>query len=245
MARSPCDPPPMRIEPSTGLRTPKLGRPSQVGRQAIVEAAVAVGFEDLSVSAVARHLGVKHSTLYRYFSSKEELIAAAADQVVAAASWPAPRAGWRPYLRAVARTTFLLFEEHPGLAMQIAGMRVSLAALARQSASTASVLVDLGFDAESAVLAQDLVNELVLLYFLAGQRSGDASTPEDAAELRRNNLLGDITASADPPVADAFSRVIAGHPADWLTRKIEVVLDGIAASAPATSTSAGNTHRDG
>ncbi|WP_199566824.1 TetR/AcrR family transcriptional regulator [Streptomyces triticagri] len=248
MSRTPADPhrrpadpqsPPAdrqrpHAELSARLHVPKLGRPPQVGRRSIVEAAVAVGFEELSMSAVARHLGVKHSTLYRYFPQKEALLAAAADHVVASMEWPPPYASWRPYLRALVRTTFRMFDEHPGLALHVAALRGGLVEYARQGARATAVLVELGMDPESAVLAQDLVNEQVLLYFLAGQQEGRPATgAEETAQLRRR-MLEDVRGEAPGPVADAFERVIGGRPEDWLNRKIEVILDGIAGSFPLT-----------
>lgn len=230
MSRSPADPQHPHAELSARLRVPKLGRPPQVGRQSIVEAAVEVGFEDLSMSSVARRLGVKHSTLYRYFPQREALLAAAADHVVAAADWPAPCPGWRPYLRALARTTFRMFADHPGLALHVAALRGGLVEYARQGARAAAILVEIGVEPESAVLAQDLINEQVLLYFLAGQRTGQPATDVDeTAELRRR-MLDDIREEGPEPVADAFERVVSGSPEGWLNRKIEVILDGMAAS---------------
>ncbi|MET9257378.1 TetR/AcrR family transcriptional regulator [Streptomyces sp. NPDC048182] len=245
MSRPPADPQRPQADPqadpqrphaelSARLRVPKLGRPPQIGRKSIVEAAVAAGFEDLSMSSVARELGVKHSTLYRYFPHKEALLAAAADHVVATMDWPAACPGWRPYLRALARTTFRMFDAHPGLAPHVAALRGGLVEYARQGARAAAALVETGMDPESAVLAQDLVNEQVLLYFLAGQRSGQPVTGVDeTAELRRR-MLDDIRDERPGPVADAFERVVAGRPEDWLHRKIEAILDGIAASFPLT-----------
>ena len=186
------------------------------------------------MSSVARRLGVKHSTLYRYFPQREALLAAAADHVVAAADWPEPCAGWRPYLRALARTTYRMFADHPGLALHVAALRGGLVEYSRQGARSAAVLVETGMDPESAVLAQDLVNEQVLLYFLAGQRGGQPATDVDeTAELRRR-MLDDVREEGPGPVADAFERVVSGSPEDWLNRKIEVILDGVAASFPLT-----------
>ncbi|MEV0220501.1 TetR/AcrR family transcriptional regulator [Streptomyces sp. NPDC050704] len=225
---------------SARLRVPKLGRPPQVGHKAIVDAAVAVGFEELSMSSVARQLGVKHSTLYRYFPHREALLAAAADHVVASMNWPSPHPSWRPYLRELARTTFRMFAAHPGLALHVAALRGGLVEYARQGARTAAALVDTGMDPEFAVLAQDLVNEQVLLFFLAGQREGQPATgTEETAELRRN-MLDDMREAVPGPVTDAFERVVDGRPEDWLNRKIEVILDGIAATVPV----AGNSPKD-
>ncbi|WP_329181894.1 TetR/AcrR family transcriptional regulator [Streptomyces sp. NBC_01477] len=241
MPRPPAGSPPLRLpahpELNARLRVPKPGRPPQVNRRSIVDAAVDVGFEEMSVSAVARRLGVTHSTLYRYFATKDELVAAAANQVVAAVDWPAPTAGWRPYLRAVARAAFRLFEQYPGLALRIAGLRVGLAEFARQGVRTASVLVDMGFDAESAVLAQDMLHEQVLLYFLAGRAAGEADSGSGSAvEPRRAPVADpgeeDGRTAAGSAVAEALGRVGERSPEAWFHRKVQLLLDGIAASAP-------------
>jgi TetR/AcrR family transcriptional regulator, tetracycline repressor protein len=214
--------------PSVSRPRPRLrraGRPSRVGRDSIVSAAVEVGFQEISVSAVARHLGVKHSTLYRYFGSKDELVAAAVDSVVARAPWPEPTAGWRHYLKATARVLFRLLQSHPGLAAHIAALSGELGEFRRVRGRAAQTLHAMGFSAEDAVIAQDMANEQVLLFFRAVRSGGTApGFPRSGGPDRPSDLI--------PQVADAFQHEDAGPPEECFARKLDVLLDGLAAMAP-------------
>lgn len=53
-----------------------MGRPAQISREKILEAASTLPLDDLSVSAVASRLGVTHGSLYKYFPSRAALVAA-------------------------------------------------------------------------------------------------------------------------------------------------------------------------
>ncbi|MDN3356781.1 TetR/AcrR family transcriptional regulator [Actinomadura sp. DC4] len=213
-------------------RTPRLGRPPLVDRQSIVRAAIGVGFGAITMTAVAEHLGIKHSTLYRYFANRDELITAAVDLAVAEASWPEPEGDWRNVLNEHTWATFRLLDANPGLATQIGSLRIDSAAYGAVSHRAVTALLDLGFGAEEAILAHDLVHEQVLMFFTAGQRQGDAvGDIERTAELRRA-MLEDALPDVDPRLRDALTHVVQGPPADWFARKLAVILDGIAAFAP-------------
>ena len=65
---------------------PKRGRPRSIeSHQAILEAALSllaeVGFEAMSIEAIASRAGVGKTTIYRRYSSKEELVAAAIESI--------------------------------------------------------------------------------------------------------------------------------------------------------------------
>ncbi|WP_435132401.1 TetR/AcrR family transcriptional regulator [Actinacidiphila sp. bgisy144] len=215
-------------------RTPRLGRPPQVDREAIVRAAVTVGFGRLGMSTVAQRLGTKHSTLYRYFATRDDLVAATVDAVVAAADWPEPTGSWRQDLAAHAWATYRLLERHPGLAGHIVSLRGNSEAYGKVNGRVVSRLVDAGFRAESAILAHDVVHEQVLMFFLAGQGSGDdgeATTPQRAAELRREQLP-DALEEIDPRLREALAGIVRGEPERWFARKLDVLLDGLAPLAP-------------
>jgi AcrR family transcriptional regulator len=205
-----------------------MGRPAQVDRASIAAAAVEVGFEDLSVSSVARHLGVKHSTLYRYFATREDLVAAAVDEVVVHARWPQPSDDWEQYLRGVGTTTFRLLQQHPGLALQISSLRVGSAELARQGLLVAAALLEHGFGPRQAILAQDLVNEQALLFFLAGQRLGEPTMDARGAARLRKQMLDPGVADGDPTIVAAVADVVAGSPEAWFACKLDVLIAGIA-----------------
>ena len=52
------------------------GRPAQISRQKILEAAAELPVDDVTMSAVAARLGVTHASLYKYFPSRAALVAA-------------------------------------------------------------------------------------------------------------------------------------------------------------------------
>jgi hypothetical protein len=154
------------------------------------------------------------------------------DHVVSAVSWPEPGHDWAAYLREHAWTTFRLLDEHPGLAGQVMSLRAAATAYRQVSRQTVTALLDLGFGAAEAILAYDLVHELVLLFFLAGQRQGDpARTPDEAAELRRG-LVRQARPAVDPRLFEALVQIVNGPPRDWFARKLDVLITGLASLAP-------------
>ncbi|SFE52996.1 transcriptional regulator, TetR family [Actinacidiphila alni] len=215
-----------------GLRTPRLGRPPQVDREAIIKAALTVGFGQLGMSSVAQELGIKHSTLYRYFPTRDALISAAVDAVVTDTRWPEPSGQWRGDLGDHAWATFHLLDRYAGLAGHIVSLRIDSAAYGEVSHRMVTHLVDLGFTAENAILAYDLVHEQVLMFFLAGQRRDEpAKTADQAADLRRE-MLPDALPSVDPRLREALTGIVNGSPGDWFARKLDVLLDGLVVLAP-------------
>ena len=197
-----------------------------------MRAAAAVGFGAITMTAVAEHLGIKHSTVYRYFANRDELITAAVDSVVAEASWPAPEGDWRNVLSEHVWATFRLLERHPGLAAQISSLHIDSAAYGTVSHRAVTALLDRGFGAEEAILAHDLAHEQVLMFFMAGRRQGEAAgNPEEAAGLRRA-MLKDALPDLDPRLHNALTRIVTDQPAEWFARKLKVIIDGIASLAP-------------
>ena len=67
-------------------KKPKRGRPRSIeSHQAILEAALSllaeVGFEAMSIEAIASRAGVGKTTVYRRYAGKEELVAAAIESI--------------------------------------------------------------------------------------------------------------------------------------------------------------------
>ncbi|MFI6348464.1 TetR/AcrR family transcriptional regulator [Streptomyces sp. NPDC050560] len=209
-------------------RTPKVGRPALVDRAAIVRAAVAVGFGRIGMTSVADRLGIKHSTLYRYFPTRDALITAAVDAAVTGAEWPRPAGGWRELLRAQAWAAFRLLESHPGLAAHIVSLRVDSDAYGDIAHRVVTALLDRGFTAEDAILAHDLVHEQVLMFFLAGGRDEGAPTTPERARLLRRDMLPEALPRVDPRLRQALTDVVTGDPRDWFARKLDVLLAGLA-----------------
>ena len=67
----------IKCEPQNG-RAKTAGRPRRLTTEQVLETAIAIGLEGLTMSAVARRLGVSITVLYGYVSSREELVRLAA-----------------------------------------------------------------------------------------------------------------------------------------------------------------------
>lgn len=82
---------------------------------AAIELADRDGLARLSLSTLASELGTATASLYRYFSSKEELLLLMRDTVAAGPDDPAPTdpANWRAGLNAIAWHIFDRYRAHP------------------------------------------------------------------------------------------------------------------------------------
>ena len=218
--------------PRTSPGSRRRGRPPVVDEAAIVDAALTVGFAQLSMSAVGRQLGLAHSTLYRYFPDREALAAAAIDRAVAAHQWPAPENDWRNYLRELASSFWGLYAAHPGLAAEVAGLRSTSAALVDLTNRSAGTLLESGFEADTAVLVVDMLGDLVTHAFVpptAGPPSPDQESESlEESTQRRVALMSPWLDRFEPQLRGAFAATIRRTPQEQLTRKIEVMIAGLA-----------------
>jgi AcrR family transcriptional regulator len=219
----------------------RMGRPALVDREAIVRAAIEIGFDRLTVSAVGSRLGVAHSTLYRYFSSRDALAAAAIDRCVGSVQWPERGDDWREFLAATAWSYWTLYEAHRGLALEVSTLRSTSEALVAITNRSALALLESGFDADDALLVIDMLGELVTQAFL-----GAASAPEpavsggsadddqphtvsvvDGVRQRRVELMRPWLDAYEAPLRDAFAEIIARPPVRQFEKKLEIFLNGV------------------
>lgn len=225
----------------SGVGKPRMGRPSRVDREAIVRAAVEIGFDQLTMSAVGSRLGVRHSTLYRYFGTRDALAAAAIDRCVGSVPWPEPDGDWREFLRATARSYWSLYERHAGLAVEVSTLRTISAAMVDIANRSSVALLDLGFDAEDALLVIDMLGELVTQAFLgasAAQPEAPATTegPDtvsvvDGSRRRRVELMRPWLDRYDARLRDVVAEVIVRPPVRQFEKKLEIFLDGVSRRA--------------
>jgi AcrR family transcriptional regulator len=81
----------------------RRGRPSQITFEQVVEAAVHLGLEHITVQAVADHLGVTRAAVYYYVSSSEELRRIAAHRLLPSFDvMTGEHATWQEWLRSFA-----------------------------------------------------------------------------------------------------------------------------------------------
>ena len=93
---------------------PPPGRKRQLTTEQIVEAVLANGLSSFSLPSIAKHLGVAHSGLYRYFTDRDELVVRALEYCTSSVEWPTSALPWREQLAAIGETIWLLCDTYPG-----------------------------------------------------------------------------------------------------------------------------------
>jgi len=96
------------------------GRPRTISKDAVVQAALAAvteaGLRDLTISRVAARLGVAPMALYRHVPSKQALLEAVTEAVVAQVDLWVDEAEPLQVVQVLARRLWAVFEHHPGTA---------------------------------------------------------------------------------------------------------------------------------
>ena len=170
----------------------------RLNREIIATGVVEVGFDALTITSLAEHLGVVHASLYRHVANRDELVALGVDHLLAQVVWHDDDLDldWRPYLEGQAWTLWGLLEAHPGLSSEMAVLESPPSALKARQAHVAARLEALGFVPEDAALAVDTVYDLPFDVFI------------------RSAVINQARAQQDP-----------GR--DWFARKLDLVLAGI------------------
>jgi AcrR family transcriptional regulator len=127
-----------------------------------------VGFENLSMRALARELGTPAMTIYHYVPSKEALDALVIDAIFRTIPVPGPKEGtWEERLRKLERKVRRVLAQHPGVARHLGDG--GSAEGGRLAEGVLGILRDGGFNQRDSVLC------FAALYtFMTGQINLDA-----------------------------------------------------------------------
>jgi AcrR family transcriptional regulator len=147
-------------------RTPLLSR------ERIVEVAVAVidaeGLDALSTRRLARELGVQAPSLYNHFATKEEILDAVGDAIVAGVDLSMlGRDDWPEALKAWARAYRAAFRAHPNVVPFLARGPARRPAALRLADAVYGALVDAGWPPSHATRIG-----ATMRYFVAGSALG-------------------------------------------------------------------------
>jgi DNA-binding transcriptional regulator YhcF (GntR family) len=104
---------------------------AEITRERIIQVAIdiadAEGIAALSMRRIAVDMDVATMSLYRWITSKDDLVVGMMDRLMGAGEWPAaPPAGWRAQLEYVARRQWGGYCEHPWLAHVVSLTRPQL-----------------------------------------------------------------------------------------------------------------------
>lgn len=216
-----------------GRRRP--GPKPRLSKRAIVEAALELGFQEFTMTALAKRLDATHAALYRHFSGRDAIVAAAVTELVEQAPPVDLSGGWREALSSEARAHWFMYQRYPGLIAIVRSTPGAAEALWRRGGETQRYLLAQGLDSEAVLLAVDSVFDMVM----DGAASADAfrqGIPE------RARLLAD-SGAMEPRIAALMLDVIRDDPTIWFEKKLTIVLDGIAAWLAATGDKANGAGR--
>lgn len=95
---------------STAAATKPVGRPRRLSIDQVLEAAIALGLDRVTMADVARSLGVRVTVLYNYVANRDEMVRFAAVRVAQKHGFPADSGQhWSLYAAEHARALFALF----------------------------------------------------------------------------------------------------------------------------------------
>lgn len=138
------------------------GRPKALSIDSLRAATLAVGFERMSVAAVARELGVTHSTIYNYVTGREELEELALDAAVRSVAWPDLERPWREMLVSLGDAIWAVLDRYPGLAESIGRARQAPRSVVELSVALSDALVAQGFSQREALISLDFIIDLAI-----------------------------------------------------------------------------------
>jgi AcrR family transcriptional regulator len=140
-----------------------VGRPPRINRQMIAEAAHELGLEQLTLKAVADHLGVSIAALYHYVKGKDDLLRLAAEYAASRVPLPEDHGQhWAIWLLEWATYNRDVFLARQGLLAQYLDGAISPESIAPNVDTILGVLVRQGFTVTEANATYELVSSCAL-----------------------------------------------------------------------------------
>lgn len=161
-------------------KTPRRGRPPRIDRDRIVEAALEIGLEDISMRGVAERLGVTDAALYHHFANREALQNEVAATLSRRLETPAPDPDWQTWTKQFAMDMRAGLLQYPGLAEVFSRVGPSTSGGLQLVDTFVNRLVAGGFDVHSAARAYSLITS----YLIAVVVRQDSLTRRGGVELQ-------------------------------------------------------------
>jgi AcrR family transcriptional regulator len=140
-----------------------VGRPAQISREAIAEAAQHVGLGNLTLKAVADHLGVSVAGLYHHIRGKDDLMRLAAEYSAASSEVPLDHGQhWAAWLAEWAAYNYDAFVAEPVLLDQFLTGAINTESIAGTTDAILGLLVRQGFTIAEANAAYQLTSSCAL-----------------------------------------------------------------------------------
>lgn len=213
-----------RAEVTSGA-PPRRGRPPRISRDGIAAAAVEVGLSDLTLRAVADHLGVSIAALYHHVDGKDDLMRLAAEHSLTQRRFPEDHGQhWAVWLLEWGRYTRDAFIADPAVLEQFMDGAISPESIAQSSEAVLRVLVAQGFSVAEAVDAWALTSEAALGSALTEIRDGRWVARGDLRSGDQVRAVAERLPDALPHVRDLPPPGVTGSPPAFESRLCRALL---------------------
>lgn len=146
---------------STAARKP--GRPKILTTEQVVDAAIQVGLDGLTMASLAKHLGVSSGVLYGYVKNRDELIKLATSRVGDDFGYPNDNGQhWTVYVAENAVAWFKFFTGPGDFLKRYLSGRVGPASEIDRTSAWFSVMSKRGFETHASLLLQRQIAEVVM-----------------------------------------------------------------------------------
>ena len=224
-------------------RSARLGRPTGprpgFSRDDVVDAALEIGIAEFTLTAVAKHLGVAVSGLYRTIASREDLLAACLERIAAEVETPGAGRRWPDAVRAHAEAIWAMLERYPGVpwAHQL---------FAAPVAQACQILVDGGLGVEEAGVVLDFIGDTVISTHAQIEVMRSPAAPSGLGGPTGLEETSRFAAAAgNPPLPEALTPNESWLERGGLDRKIEIIIRGVAVGLPPSATDTGEKSASG
>jgi len=194
------------------------------------------GLEAVTMRRVAAALDTGAASLYVYVSGREGLLQAMLDRVTATIELEAPNPSrWRAQLHSLLQRMYQALIAHPGIAAMTLADPPTTDAVLLLTENLLGILLAGGLDPQDAAWACDI---FVLLVTAAAReddvrrprgRSDDADRREQAGEIYKT--FAGLPPDRFPHIAAHAAQMVAGDGDERFRFAIDVVVDGMVASA--------------
>ena len=195
---------------------------SRLSRLTIAAAALAIadkeGFAAISMRRVAQELGVGTMSLYYYVKTRDDLIAAMDDALMAEALLPAIPRGWRRAMMAIAERTRAIYARHPWALVAMLSAPPGLNAM-RHIEQCLEALVETAMTTKQKMTLLATVDDFVFGHAL--RASADAAIDVEFAAAQ-------LATGAFPRLVEAFGGGRVDADDDRFERGLRALLDAAA-----------------
>lgn len=205
----------------------RAGRPRRLSTAQVIEAAIAIGLEDLTMVALADRLGVRVAVLYNYVKGRDELIGLAARHAISTQPFPKDVGqDWREYALAYARAAYDLFRSDAQLLPLVMNGKLSPAIKIDSVESWLEVMTRHDFAPDQALAVLKAIDAIVMGSAVLASHA--RSYADDYSASVRNSVNSRPTAEIPLLVANIDSFAATVDPATWES-SLQILLDGIEA----------------